>query len=403
MRIGLFSDTYPPLINGVSTSVSILKKALEKEGHKVYVVTVQNQGLHLDYNDKERILKIPGIPIGIYDYRLSEIYSIRATNIIKRWKLDVIHSHTEFGIGTYSRIIAKQYKIPLVHTYHTMYEDYVHYLTKGYFNKTGKKLIEYLTLFYCDKTVTELVVPTKKACELFKNKYKVKRNVHIIPTGIDVEKFYIENNDSKEIEKIKEEYKVSENNFNMLFVGRLAAEKNIDYLIDVVSSLMKKNKNLRFYIIGDGPDYQKLNKKIYRLKLEDKIILVGKVPFNKIGAYYQLGDVFLTASTSETQGLTVVEAMAAGVVPVCINDDSFKNVVVDNINGRIFKTKKELKNELLELINNKEKLEKMKKQTRKDSDMFSSKYFGEEIQKVYITAIANYKKNNSLFKRLFGK
>lgn len=401
MRIGLFTDTYPPFINGVSTSVSILKKALEKEGHKVYIVTVQNEGLHLTYDPKERILRIPGIPIGIYDYRLSEVYSIRSTRIIKKWKLDVIHSHTEFGIGTYSRLIAKQFKIPLVHTYHTMYEDYVHYLTRGLFNNAGKKLIEYLTLFYCDKTVTELVVPTKKACELFKSKYKVKRDVHIVPTGIDVEKFYIENNDIKEIDRIKDEYGVSSKNFNMLFVGRLAAEKNVEYLIDVVADIMKKNKNVKFFIIGDGPDYNKYEKKINKLKLQDNIILVGKVPFDKIGAYYQMGDVFLTASTSETQGLTVVEAMAAGVPPICIDDESFRNVVEDNINGRIFKTKKELKNQLLELMGDKQKLKILKDKAKKDSVLYSSKYYGKSILEVYNSAINNYKKHNGLFSRIF--
>lgn len=119
---------------------------------------------------------------------------MKALKIIKKWNLDVIHSQTEFGVGTFARIVSKQYNIPLVHTYHTMYEDYVHYITHGYFNKSSKKIVEYLTLFYCDKTISELVVPTKKAYELFKKKYRVDRNVYIVPTGIDIEKFYIENN-----------------------------------------------------------------------------------------------------------------------------------------------------------------------------------------------------------------
>ena len=100
MRIGLFTDSYPPYINGVSTSVAMLKKALEKQGHTVYVVTVSSHALKYEYDEKERILKIPGIPVGIYDYRLSRIYPISMINKMKNWKLDVIHSHTEFGIGT---------------------------------------------------------------------------------------------------------------------------------------------------------------------------------------------------------------------------------------------------------------------------------------------------------------
>ena len=171
MRIGLFTDTYPPFINGVSTSVFMLKKALEKQGHQVYVVTVNNKSLRYRLDENGTVLRIPGIPIGIYDYRLTGIYPVRAINTIRKWKLDVIHSHTEFGIGTFARAFAKQFNIPLVHTYHTMYEDYVHYITKGYFNKSSKKIVEYLTMFYCDTTANALIVPTKKTYNLFKEKY----------------------------------------------------------------------------------------------------------------------------------------------------------------------------------------------------------------------------------------
>ena len=193
MRIGIFTDTYVPFINGVTTSVLMLKEALEKKGHDVYIVTVNNDSLHYKYEDENKIIRIPGVPTGIYDYRLTGIYPLKAINKIKKWNLDVIHSQTEFGVGTFARIIAKQFNIPLVHTYHTMYEDYIHYITKGYFKKSSKKLVEYFTLFYCDKTITELVVPTKKTYELFKEKYKVDRNIYIVPTGIDVERFYREN------------------------------------------------------------------------------------------------------------------------------------------------------------------------------------------------------------------
>ena len=158
MRIGIFTDTYTPFINGVTTSVVMLKNALEKKGHTVYIVTVNHEDLKFKYKEDEKIIRIPGVPIGIYDYRLTGIYPLKAINKIKKWNLDVIHSQTEFGVGTFARIIAKQFNIPLVHTYHTMYEDYIHYITKGYFKKSSKKLVEYFTLFYCDKTISELVV-----------------------------------------------------------------------------------------------------------------------------------------------------------------------------------------------------------------------------------------------------
>ena len=145
MRIGLFTDTYPPFINGVSTSVLMLKQGLEKLGHEVYVVTVNDESF--SYKEEDGVLKIPSFPIGLMNFRQSGIYPLKALKIIKKWKLDIIHSHTEFSIGTFARLISKQLNIPLVHTYHTMYEEYIYYITKGYFDSASKKLVEYLTLF----------------------------------------------------------------------------------------------------------------------------------------------------------------------------------------------------------------------------------------------------------------
>ena len=189
MRIGLFTDSYPPYINGVSTSVACLQKALEKKGHQVFIVTVNAEKMGYKYENDNKIIRIPGIPIGIYDYRLTGIYPLRAVRKVMRWNLDIIHSHTEFGVGTFARIMANELDIPLVHTYHTMYEDYIYYITKGYFDKSSKKLLEYITKFYCDKTASELIVPTKKTYDFFKEKYKVKKDIHIVPTGLEIERF----------------------------------------------------------------------------------------------------------------------------------------------------------------------------------------------------------------------
>ena len=162
MRIGIFTETWAPYISGLVTSEVMLKNALEKLGHTVYVVTANLQDFKYDYNEKERILKIPGLPTGIYDSRITSVYPIKAVKMIKEWDLDVIHSQTEFSIGTFARVLGKQLDIPIVHTYHTMYEDYVYYITKGHFDGASKKLVEYLTKFYCDKTIQELIVPTRK-------------------------------------------------------------------------------------------------------------------------------------------------------------------------------------------------------------------------------------------------
>lgn len=402
MRIGLFTDTYPPYINGVSTSVFMLKQALEKKGHQVFVVTVNNDSLKYCIEDGNKVIRIPGIPIGIYDYRLTGVYPLRAINIIKKWNLDVIHSHTEFGVGTFARIIAKQLEIPMVHTYHTMYEDYVHYITKGYFNRSSKKIIEYLTLFYCDRTVNELIVPTKKTYDLFKNKYDVEKNINVIPTGIEIERFYKENIDKKKLTNIKKELSLVKDDFVVLFVGRLAKEKNIEFLLESQKDLVKNSDNIKLIIIGDGPDIKNYKKYVDKNKLNDNVIFTGKVPWEEVPLYYQLADIFATASTTETQGLTVIEAMAGSVPPICIDDESFRNVVIDDLNGHLFKTKGEYKKIVLNLLKDRNKLNLLSKQARLNAERHSSKHYAESVLEVYDRAIGN-KREGFSFKNFFGK
>lgn len=392
MRIGIFTDTYVPFINGVTTSVLMLKGALEKKGHEVFIVTVNSEDLHYKYEDDDKIIRIPGVPVGIYDYRLTGIYPLKAINKIRKWNLDVIHSQTEFGVGTFARIIAKQFNIPLVHTYHTMYEDYIHYITRGYFKKSSKKLVEYFTLFYCDKTITELVVPTKKTYELFKNKYKVDRNIYIVPTGIDVERFYKENN-NVDVVKFRKELGINKDDFVILFVGRIGTEKNLDLLLSSMKSLIDVSKKIKLLVVGDGPDADKYKEYVRRNNIGNNVIFTGKVPWDKVVSYYVISNVFATASTTETQGLTVIEAMAASLPVVCINDESFTTTVVNGLNGMIFNNRREYKRAIITLFNDRKLLGNLSRQARIESEMHSSKYFAEKLLDVYNIAIKNKPKH----------
>ena len=402
MRIGLFTDTYPPFINGVSTSVAMLKRALEQQGHTVYVVTVSNNALKHEYDEKERILKVAGIPIGIYDYRLSSIYPVTLIYKMKKWNLDVIHSHTEFGVGILARLFAKQFNIPLVHTYHTLYEDYTHYITHGYFEKSSKKIVEYLTKFYCDKTANELIVPTNKIYSLFKEKYNFTKNIHIIPTGIEVDRFYEENINKKEVESLKKKLGLKKNNFTILFVGRLAEEKNVEFLINAHKKLVEYDNNIKLLIVGDGPDKEKYEQLSKSLGLEDNIIFNGKAAWEEIPIYYHACDIFSTASTTETQGLTVIEAMAAGVPPLCIDDDSFKGTVTDGLNGKIFKNEEQYITELKELYEDRKELSVYSKQARVQAEHCSSRAYASSVIEVYNRALKEKKEKQGLFKKIIN-
>ena len=404
MRIGLFTDTYPPFINGVSTSVYMLKKALEKQGHTVFVVTMNNETFHYSFDEDNTVIRIPGLPIGIYDYRVSTVYPLRAINIIRKWKLDVIHSHTEFSVGTFARFVARQFNIPLVHTYHTLYEDYIYYITKGYFDKPSKKIVEYLTQFYCDTTANELIVPTKKIYDLFREKYNVDKNIYIIPTGIEIDRFYEENIDPKSVEEVKNKIGLKKDYFNIVFVGRLAKEKNVDLLLEAQKEINDQEKKINLVIIGDGPDMEEYKETAKRLGIDKTTFFPGKVPWEDIPKYYRAADIFATASTSETQGLTVIEAMAASVAPICIDDESFRNTVVDKLNGRIFKDKDEYVKIVLELFNDRKQLASLQKQARLNAEIHSSKYYGERALDVYKHAIEHKKYDNfGVIGKIVGK
>lgn len=398
MRIGLFTDTYPPYINGVSTSVLMLKQGLEKLGHEVYVVTVNSENFH--YKKEDNVLMIPGIPIGIYDFRMTSLYPLRALKIIKSWDLDVIHTHTEFAVGTFARLIAKQYNIPLVHTYHTMYEEYIYYITKGYFDGASKKLVEYLTLFLCDKTVEELIVPTKKTYDLFKEKYKVKRDVHIIPSGIDVTRFYKENVDLLSIKSLKKELNIKKDDFVILFVGRIAKEKSIDFLIKNLKAILKKVPKARMIIVGDGPDMNELALLVRENKLDKHVIFTGKVPWSEIPKYYQLANVFVTASKTETQGLTVIEAMAAEKPVVAIKDESFELVMKDKQDGLFFETKEEYQRLIIDLYNNPSYAKMIAKQARITANAYNPEVYAKRVLEVYESVI---NKDTNTLKKVINK
>ncbi len=391
MRIGIFTEVYEPYVCGVVTSIKMLKKSLEELGHTVYIVTINQDKFKYNYDEKEKILRVPGIESRIYnDLKISSIYPLKYTNKIRKWKLDIIHTHTEGSIGTYGRLLAKQFNIPVVHTYHTMYEDYVYLVTKGHFDKIAKKILKHFTLFYCDKIVSELIVPTKKTYDLFKRKYGAKREINIIPTGIDIDRFNKGNFNKKELKDLREKLGIRKDDFVLLSVSRISnAQKNIKFLIDAQNELNEKYKNIKLLIVGDGPDLEYLKD---MCKDNKNIIFTGMIPWNEVALYYQIGNVFVTASNTETQGLTVIEGLAAALPIVCLDDESFKVSVIDGYNGFFFKTQKQYINEILSLYKDKNKYITISKQALKSSLQFSIKYYGQKIIDVYEKAILEKKK-----------
>jgi len=396
MRIGIFTDTYLPYISGLVTSELMLKKALEDMGHEVYIVTANLENFKYINDKKNKVIKISGLPVGIYDARLTGIYSVSAISEIKKWKLDIIHSQTEFGIGTFARIVAKQLNIPLVHTYHTMYEDYIYYLTKGHFDKPSKKLVEYLTRFYCDTTVSELIVPSRKIYNIFINKYKVNKKINIIGTGIDIDKFDRSIFKKDEIKELKLKYNLKDTDFIIGSVSRVAKEKSLDRIINTLPEILKKIPTAKLLIVGDGPDKEELMDLVKEKELQDYVIFTGKVELKNIPIYYQLMNIFVTFSVTETQGLTVIEAMAAGLPVLAIKDDSFIDSVKNNKNGFLFKKEDEYIDYVYRLYSDKNLYKKMSVSSIELSKEHSCLSFGKSVLEVYKNTIKEYNNKNNI-------
>lgn len=393
MKIGIFTDAYEPHISGVTTSIKMLKTALEKMHHEVFIVTANLDNNKFIYDDKNRIIYLPGIKTGIYETKLTGIYSKKAMKIIKNWHLDVIHSQTEFGIGYFSRIVAKKLNLPIVHTYHTLYEDYVHYVTHGHFNNLAKKLAIKITKYYCEKKCDELIVPTDKIKDLFINKYNISQPINVIPTGIDIDKFKLTQNIKKEIENIKKKYKIKDTDFIIGSVGRIAPEKSFDKLLYNIKEMIKVNTNIKVMLVGGGPDLDNLKELTKKLHLEDYVIFTDKVNYDLVPAYFNTFNVIVSFSKTETQGLTIIEGLAASKPTICIEDDSFKAMIEQNYNGYLFKNDNEFKDYIFKLMNDKKLYKDMSTNARNSTYKYSKEVFASEVLKVYHKAIE--KKSNS--------
>ena len=392
MKIGIFTETYEPYVSGVTTSIKMLKEVLEKMGNTVYIVTVNLKNYHFYYDKKNKIIYIPGIKTKIYDARLTGIYSRRAFKIIKTWHLDIIHSQTEFGIGVFSRIVSKKLNIPVVHTYHTLYEDYVYYVTHNHFNNFGKKIVKKITKYFCEKKCDELIVPTNKIKELFIKKYHINKEINVIPTGIDTEKFKLNSKMNKELKKLKKTYNINKNNFIIGSVGRVAIEKSFDKLIKSTQKLIKENKNIKLMIVGDGPELENLKKLAKDLKILQNIIFTGKVIYDLMPVYYNLFDINVSFSTTETQGLTIIEALASGKPVLCINDDSFKKMIISGYNGYLFQDESEYLKLVLKLINNHHLYNTLAHNALLSAKKYSKEAFGSSVLEVYKKALKKFKK-----------
>lgn len=294
-------------------------------GHEVKILTL-SRNIHSHVEDNVTYLASMDADLVYPDARFTLPICNELVERLIDWNPDIIHSQSEFSSYMLARKIANRLNIPIIHTYHTAYEDYTHYFSPS--EKLGKAVVAKASRWLC-KNLQAVVAPTEKVRKMLET-YGIGpdgRRVHVVPTGIEVEPF----EDHSGRAEIRAKYNIDDDTCLLFAIGRLGKEKNFDELLQYMNQLGEKN--LRLMIVGDGPDRGELEKTVERLKIADRVIFTGMVPHDQVGDYYAAADLFVCASSSETQGLTYLEAQAAGLPIVCRKDDCLADVVIDGENG----------------------------------------------------------------------
>lgn len=395
MRIGLFSDPYLPHINGVATSVAMLKDGLEKLGHEVFVITMESEKYDKHPLPEHNVIRLAGhkypIPY-LTDYKWF-VFDKSYQDIIKSLNLDIIHIHTEFSVGNLGLKMAKKLNIPYVYTMHSMYDEFIHHVFKHcrwLFRKPYDMYIGHALHKFSDKA-DAVIIPHKKVQTMFDH-HKVTRPLTIIPSGIDLSRFERGNFEKSDIQKLKNEMGIGDKRV-ILFLGRLCEEKSIDVLLKNFAS-MKDNNNIVFVLVGEGPSMQDLKKLAKDLNIEDKVIFTGSLPWDMVNRYYQMADVFVNASQSETQGLTFIEALASSVPVLARYDYNLDETVLDGVNGFFYETPEQFDEKLTTMLNDKQLLTTLKKNAYPSIEKFSVDNYGKSVANLY-EKILNERKNKS--------
>lgn len=328
MNIGIFTDTYFPQVSGVSTSIKTLKDDLERKGHTVYIFTTSDPHVP-DSAVEPNLFRFTSVPfVSFTDRRIAVRGLFHAYAVAKELKLDIVHTQTEFSMGYIGKFVARQLKIPTVHTYHTMYEDYLHYVMNGHLLRPYH-VRQFMRAYLYH--VAGVICPSERTAESL-NGYGIKTPKAIIPTGVDLTQFQ-----AAKRPHLREDLGLADVPV-LLSLSRVAYEKRIDRVIAVMPQILAAQPEAVLLVVGDGPAKADLEAQAQALGLGAHVRFVGEVDHSAVADYYRCADVFVSASDSESQGLTYIEAMAAGCKVVALAAEYTNNLLDDPAIGTTFTT-----------------------------------------------------------------
>ncbi len=377
MKIAFFTINYLPNTGGAAISVETYRKALEELGNEVYVFAPHYPPWFPPYDDSDkRVFRYPALfikKVNIHPIPLPFTFFIE--KFFKNQSFDIIHTHHPYIIGKTALKLARKYKIPIVFTYHTLYHKYVHYIPLVP-QKLKEKLAIITSINFTNK-VDLVIVPSPEIKEMIKE-FGTKTRVEILPTGLDLTLWKETNKEEFLLDKPWKDKKI------LIYTGRLAREKNIDFLLKSLAPLLKRRDDTVLLIVGDGDERKNLENLKDKLLLKDKVFFLGWFPREKLINFYSSAHIFVFPSITETQGLVTLEAMAGGCAVVAVDASGSKSLVSDGIDGfltpldpQIFSKKVEL------LLDNPELLNKMKANAKLKAQKFSVDNLARKLQDLY--------------------
>jgi glycosyltransferase involved in cell wall biosynthesis len=324
MNIGIFTDTYTPQVNGVVTSIETFRKEYEKRGHSVYIFAPNAPGAPKNESGVFRFasMHFPQNP----DYRMSTMTSKKFRwHMIRDMKLDIIHTQDPFALGLYGVFIGKTHHIPLVHTYHTFYERYVHYLPVPH--AVSVALAKRVSKDFCREH--NLIIAPSTVFKTVLEGYGIMRPIEVIPTGIN-EKAFSELLPKNEIYGT---FNIPSPKHFLMFAGRLGKEKNIDILLRTLKEVLKKFPETTLAIAGDGTERQNLERYAQKIGVLKNVRFIGFIKPQVLYSLMHAARAFVFASVTETQGLVAAEAMMAGTPVIAVDEMGLRDVLVGGKGG----------------------------------------------------------------------
>jgi len=321
MNILMMTNTYTPIVGGIEKSIEVFSSKYRERGHNVLIVAPVYKGMP----DEEGVYRIPAIQnFNGTDFSVELPMPGVLKDVLEEFEPDMVHSHHPFLVGDTALRVSAGFDIPVVFTYHTMYEMNTHDVPGD--SKALKKFVVELAEGYCD-LCDHIIAPSESIEKLLKDR-GVKTEISVVPTGINISEFA--EGDGKCLRK---KFGIPDNVFLAGYLGRVAEEKNMRFLAEAVTLFMKKNKDVHFLVVGDGDLSKELKVRMRSSGVAYRVHFAGILKGgDKINAYNAM-DIFVFASKSETQGLVLAEAMASGVPVIAVDAPGVREVVEDGANG----------------------------------------------------------------------